>query len=742
MSQNDKPKPSRYKGPLKEKIHTVYGEKMHDQLLEYILSGNADVVGHLSPSERRMVTQWMDDYILEGNADNPVYQKLWDADYLRKPVSIEQFIDDDYYLGGKGNIGEQLYPAWRNDLSVIFAPESTISEVINTGSIGSGKTSESALAMCYSIYRQTCMRNPAQYYSLMTGSRIVFGVYSITLAQSSDTIYFKLKTLIDACRYFRDEFPRDTKLESAIRFKSKTHAIEVLHGSRGLHAIGRDLFSCAIDEANFMQVKEDKDRNQQVGQAYDLYSAVQSRIQSRFMRDGIIPGLLLLNSSRRAQTDFLEEHLAKVDGYKPGMSGAIQPLDPTQRPTVFVSDYSRWSVQPGRYKKLPFRVQVGDRVSRSRILKDGEEPRPEARVISVPGDFLKAFRQDVDLALRDVAGVATLAISPLISDPSTITDAIRKDLVHPFTSESLTIGTEDDYLLEHFWKRSVACKIVNSNYVPRLNPGLPRYIHVDLSLNNDCAGIGMCHLSGVVRTRDMRPDGTLFVTHKPFVLVDFVLRIIPPQGGENALFKFRSFILFLKQFYNVKLVTFDGFNSADCVQLLNRAGVKSELYSVDRTDDAYLGLRNAMTERRIGMYDYEPLKKELLFLERDIRKGKVDHPHKFPDGTPGSKDVSDGLAGCVHAAIADEESVIGDLPMIGGWNDPMLAEKRKQSRVIEPPKAEARRPAEVPAEAQAAGPAPGVSAPHSPDRPQESPVFTPGGKKFDWGKLRDNMKRQ
>jgi hypothetical protein len=49
-------------------------------------------------------------------------------------------------------------------------------------------------------------------------------------------------------------------------------------------------------------------------------------------------------------------------------------------------------------------------------------------------------------------------------------------------------------------------------------------------------------------------------------------------------------------------------------------------------------------------------------LRRDLERRKVDHPARSGDGTPGSKDVADALAGAVTSALKDKHSyTLGDL---------------------------------------------------------------------------------
>lgn len=91
---------------------------------------------------------------------------------------------------------------------------------------------------------------------------------------------------------------------------------------------------------------------------------------------------------------------------------------------------------------------------------------------------------------------------------------------------------------------------------------------------------------------------------------------------------------------------FRSHNSAKPKQDLQDRGIPTDRRSMDRTPEAYLGLRDAYEEGRVQTYDYPPLITELRNLIYFRAQGKVDHA---PSGT---KDCSDALAGAVANAEA------------------------------------------------------------------------------------------
>lgn len=622
---------------------------LFDKIADEILHGERELIDKLSHAEREVVWRWLSDSLVLGGEHSAIHDLLWELDYLRKPVSIQDFVHDDHYLGRSA---ADLHPRWKEDLWQVFAPGSPIFEWVMTGAIGIGKTTIACISVARKLYELSCLRNPSAYYGLLTDSLVVFGVYSITKRQVADAGYFKLRGFVDSSPYFRTEFPRSQKIDSKLDFQRTTgRPVQVIPGSQELHALGLDLFSFLMDEVNFMRVKDNKEAGVQTGQAYDLYNATYTRLQSRFIRPGgTLPGLMLLLSSRNAQTSFLEEHLKKV----------------RHHPSTYISDYALWDVKPAhRFQAKRFRVEVGDRFSGSRLLKDDEEPRKQARIVEVPGEFRKPFEEDVDQALRDIAGVATFNLSPLIRDRQSVFDAVHPNMIHPFTRQVVTLGTEDDLQLDELFKIGENCRAVESRWTPILNPRSPRFLHIDIGLSGDALGFAMGHVAGTVKVVRNNPDGTEFIASNPFAVIEMMLRIVAPPGGEVDLSKVRAFILYLSRLYPITRVTFDGFQSADSIQILSKQGIEASLLSVDRDDEAYLHLRSALFDRRLAVYHYQPFEDEVLDLERIVEKRKVDHPLKATKGGKGSKDVSDAVAGVMHALVNDERATnITNLPEI------------------------------------------------------------------------------
>jgi hypothetical protein len=98
-----------------------------------------------------------------------------------------------------------------------------------------------------------------------------------------------------------------------------------------------------------------------------------------------------------------------------------------------------------------FKVEVGDVTRRSRLLSGIEVNVNVDRVIDVPLDFKKEFETDPDKAVRDLAGISILTISPFISRRELIAGMFaageKMGLKHPFSSFSATLQDPSEHLI-------------------------------------------------------------------------------------------------------------------------------------------------------------------------------------------------------------------------------------------------------------------------------------------------------
>lgn len=321
---------------------------------------------------------------------------------------------------------------------------------------------------------------------------------------------------------------------------------------------------------------------------------------------------------------------------------------------VFVHN-SLWGVKKeAYYNNTKFQVLAGNEQVPSRILDAGDADKirptlPENCVIvDVPGDFRPDFERDLEGSLRDLAGVATLAISPFIQRREKILSAVDKTRKHPFSTvvyDSTKGGMfRWDLMVQMTTTRRYGKRVERP--LPIINPDAPRHVHIDPSYRRDSLGFCMAHVSGWRDVVRRNPD-----THEnykeraPLYVVDFILRVVPPTGAEIILGDVRRMIYELvERGYLVTTVSMDTFQSVDGLQQLAQKGYKAFDISVDTSPDPYDNLKTSLYEDRVSVYEYGPLQDELRKLEQkwnSQKKRKIDHPPR------GSKDTADALAGCL-----------------------------------------------------------------------------------------------
>lgn len=378
-------------------------------------------------------------------------------------------------------------------------------------------------------------------------------------------------------------------------------------------------------------------RNGVYDQADSFYRAVRLRKKSRFSSTMPVPGHIILSSSAKHTDDFLDRRIAEVKGvaHEDGTEG---------EPGVEVFRHKQYEVQPaGRFSKKTFRLLVGTAEYSTRILGPDERPGidyPEnAQIENVPENYRYEFTHRPEDALRDVCGISTVNLSPFITQRHKIRESherwTSRGNAHPVHRDNVDLA-------EHG--------------MPVLRPELldadtetPRFVHIDLSRTGDRCGIAMTRIDDIFELpigQEMDSGGMVY-ERVPYFTTELAISIRPSQAAPLDIAAVRNWVVELKTVHRVPIymVTYDGFDSAESVQALRAIGIRSEVISLDRSDEGYTLLRRALYQDRADVPPNEILTSELINLEKDEKSGKVDHPPK------GSKDISDAVAGSMFAAV-------------------------------------------------------------------------------------------
>lgn len=561
--------------------------------------------------------------IQKGKSDK--YKELMMTYYEEVPVTIDKFISDPLYLGKSTNNGEGIYPYWKNALKEILHGGKSYTEVIFSGAIGLGKSYVGCIIGAYLLYKLLCLKSPQSYYNLGADSNIVFAFFNIYKYVSEDVAYGQFqRMLMNSPWFLKHGEIRGVKNREYYPNKG----ISFMVGCNEDHAIGKNIYFGLLDEMSFA-----KKANADILKSgiMKLYRSVKTRMISRFTREGILQAKMILISSKRTDSDFLDQYAQKAKS----------------DPDAYIVDEPQWVVKPeGFYSKNTFRLAVGSKVKKSIIIADDDD-RPDeyflhqeyTQVIHPPVELRSKFEFDMDANLRDLAGISTTVFTKFISYDK-LKRCYSTTLKNPFENPEPVIGLEDGVWLQDFF---------NLDLVPEWLRRLPLYIHLDIAYSGDGYGIG-CVANAGTKVHERVQTGEL--VSDPIYIAVFSAKIKAPEGDQVSLEKVRQFIYWLKftQDYNLKRVSTDGFMSADTRQAMITRGIDSDLLSLDRAPcTGYTTFRTAIYEKRFATFECEMLETEILNLERNEMTQKVDHP---PDG---SKDASDGICGAVYNASLHPE---------------------------------------------------------------------------------------
>ena len=212
-------------------------------------------------------------------------------------------------------------------------------------------------------------------------------------------------------------------------------------------------------------------------------------------------------------------------------------------------------------------------------------------------------------------------------------------------------------------------------FVPKENTRY--FMHVDLARKHDHCAVALAH----VETWKKQKIGDVYTEPAPYITVDCVRWWTPTKDKNVDFADVREFIVSVRQRgFDLRLVTFDRWESDDMMSYLNSVGIKSERLSVAKRhyDDFALTIH----DERVTGPSIDLLREELLQL-RITNNDKVDHKRS------GSKDLSDAVCGAIYNAIAhtprklDQEIEIHDYDSIREFKPNKIA---KPTGLIESPK--------------------------------------------------------
>ena len=532
----------------------------------------------------------------------------------RYPVSVEEFIFGKEFLG----TGAEVWPAVMDSIIEINNPAGDrlgqkYYECVLTGGIGTAKTTRALYTTAYQLYLLSCFRSPHLLLNQDRASEIYFVFQSINARVARDVDYSRFRNLIEESEYFNTHFPFRKDLDSRLVFPKN---ISVFPTSGETSAtIGQNVYGGFVDEINFMEVVDSSRKladGGQFNQAIELYNSIASRRESRFMRQGVVPGILCLGSSKNYPGQFTDRKAAEAkndDG-------------------IYYRDEVIWDMKPAEvFTGKWFSIFIGSDTRKPFIIPPQEVRQTKkdypAQVKKIPVEYKKRFVNDIYNALREIAGVSTVAKAPYFPN----VEALNKNFDTKI--KSIFTRSDCDFVATQVGIIKDAVK----------EPHRARFCHIDLGLTSDAAGFCIGYVDNFIHVEgDEDSTGGMM----PHIRIDGFLRVTPPINDEINFNKIRTILYKLTELgVLIRWVTFDSYQSVDSLQILRGKGYMTGLQSMDRTPLPYDILKSALNQGRISCPEDPHLRNEIVHLER-TSKGKVDH------NAYNTKDLADAFAGVVY----------------------------------------------------------------------------------------------
>jgi hypothetical protein len=538
---------------------------------------------------------------------NDIIDMLDGEEFEERPVDLRTFVTSPAYLG-LPPLSELQYTLIEKSSQIykeatlikLFGEEEgkrmfkqTATEVIAQLGKGSGKDYSSTIAVSYIVYLLLCLKDPATYYGKPPGDAI--DILNIAInAQQANNVFFKgFKTRIEKSPWFAGKYTdkaSEMKFDKAVTVHSGHSEREAWEGYNVIVVILDEISGFAIDNTT------GHDQAKTADAIYDMYRA---SVDSRFPDFGKV----ILLSFPRFKNDPIQKFYESVIGEK----------ETVVRSHRFKMDEDLPDGTEGNEFEIEWEE---DHIKSYLIPKVYALKRPTWEVNPTRSieDFKTAFYKNSMDALGRFACM-----------PPEMVDAFfksREKIEKAFSN--LSLGVDKFGRLEEWFKP---------------DPDKVYFLHVDLAQKHDHCAVAMAHVDRWVNVKVTNE----YSQPAPIVVVDAVRYWTPTAEKSVDFTEVKDYILSLKtRGFNIRVCTFDRWNSHDMMQQLKTYGINTETLSVAKKH--YDDMAMVVAEDRIKGPAINLLIDELLQLK--IMRDRVDHPRK------GSKDLADAVCGSIYNAIS------------------------------------------------------------------------------------------
>jgi len=550
------------------------------------------------------------------------------CDLINGKYIIKECIDDYTYPLAVTLVKSSKYDPYKYCFEV---PTSLLLFRRNGKIFISGNTGKSflvSISMAYSLYYLTCFNRPQRLFNLDKTTPLVCILQSVKESVTRKVLYKPIRQMFIEMPYTKRRLKWNKNKEHELELEDNVIMLPAVADTDS--QIGQAIIAAAVDEINFLALIENSrqvagadGRGGLYNQADILYRTLTNRRMSRCITRGPNPGGIYLSSSVHYQDDFLEQRIAEVD-----------PIKDTHVKVIKRKQYE--AQPPEKYCGERFSYLVSSNIHPAKILTPddvaGKDYPESGLILDIPIEYEEKFRNDPENAQRDILGIASGAINRFMYNTDKVNACMDR-----YKARGIKAWVH---------KQNVHAKDGMPEIIPENLPAdkhVPRFVHIDLSISKDRCGIAVCKVN---RYEKRRTDEGLIET-VPIIDVELVMTITPSTIHHIDIADVRRWILELREVHglNIAKVSYDQFNSAESRQMWRKAGVPAELLSVDKHIQHYEDLRRMIYEDRVDIIPNNILFEELVSLEKNEAKNKVDHRAKS------SKDASDAVCGCIALAL-------------------------------------------------------------------------------------------
>jgi len=528
-------------------------------------------------------------------------------EFEERPVDLRTFVTSPDYLGlpplsdHQYNLIERSSQIYKESTLIkLYGEEEgkamfkrTCVEVIAQLGKGSGKDYSSTIAVSYIVYLLLCLKDPAAYYG--KPPRDAIDILNIAInAQQANNVFFKgFKMRIESSPWFAGKY---TDKASEIKF-DKSITVHSGHSEREAWE-GYNVLVVILDEISGFAT-ENTTGHDQAKTADAIYDMYRASVDSRFPDFGKV----ILLSFPRFKNDPIQKFYESVIAEKEVIT-RTQLLKLNQD----LPDGIEGNEFEVAWEEDHIVSYVYPRVFA--LKRPTWEVNPTKKIT----DFTVAFHKNPQDALGRFACMPSDAVDAFFKSRTKIEGAFNK----------AALAVDQFGRLEEWFKPEE-----DKEY----------FIHVDLAQKHDHCAVAMGHVD---RWVDVKVTDT-YSQPAPIVEVDAVRFWTPTPDKSVDFTEVKDYILALRtRGFNIKVCTFDRWNSHDMMQQLKAYGINTEILSVAKKH--YDDMAMVVLEERLSGPHIPLLIDELLQLR--IMRDKVDHPRK------GSKDLADAVCGAIYNSIS------------------------------------------------------------------------------------------